>query len=544
MTAEDIRKAEALAPASVAYLTGAITGAAAEHAPVPENAPPSASAVPPPAPGVDAAFELWLARHARNDLGNARRLVARYGCDLLFLREAGWHSWDGARWSREDGARAVELAAYATADAMYGEVAAIELAGPARGEENASFEKRLGTVRKWASGAANAKRISAMIELARPLLERSSAAMDADHFLFNVANGTLALGALEPDGTVAVTLREHRRADLITRVSPVAYDPEATDCPLWRATLDYFLPERDDQVFLQRFFGYALTGSIAEQVILLLYGAGRNGKSTIVETLACLFGDYARGIPISSLTEATLNKGGSEASPDLARLHGARLVRAAEPKRKAALAESLIKQMTGGEPLTTRHLNRGFFEFLPTFKVVVSFNRKPKISGDDDGIWRRIRLLPFTKQIPEDQQDHEFPKKLKGEGSAILNWALDGYRTWRESGLPQSRSIVQATLAFRAESDLIGPFLTSACLVTGKQEDVATAADLWTAYKAWCARNGQEPMYQNSFGRKLGERAGVSRETVHTIRYRGITLVDLTLLSAREDQTNTTPADW
>lgn len=505
--------------------------AAGQASPLPDEPPPSASAVPPPNPGADAAFELWLARHARNDLGNARRLIARRGHDLTWVKAISWHTWDGKRWNADDGDELALISAQAAADAMFGEAAAEELAGRWHGETDASFADRIAAARKWASGSSNFGRITAMLGHAKPLLRRRTADLDADPYLFNVANGTLELGRLEADGSVDIRIREHRRADFITRVSPIAYDPEATECPLWRESLNRFLPDRDVQLHLQRWYGYCLSGSIEEQCVILQHGEGNNFKSTMVAIICYIMGDYAVPIPIASLL-ARSNVRGSEPSPDIARLPGARLVCAAEPRRGAPLDESLIKNMTGGEQLTARHLNRGFIDFKPTFKLVISFNRRPTIVGDDDGIWRRLRLVPFEVQIPDAEVQKEYVEKLKPEGPAILNWALDGYRMWRESGLATPEAVRRATASYRMESDKIGPFLASACIITGKDAQSESAADLWHAYVVWCRRNGARAENQTWLGRRLVERKGIRREVPHNVVYFGIEIVDRSLLDA------------
>jgi len=223
-------------------------------------------------------------------------------------------------------------------------------------------------------------------------------------------------------------------------------------------------------------------------------------------------------------------KSGSEATPDLARLPGARFVRSSEPKQGAVFDESLLKQLTGGEPITVRHLNKGFFDFSPAFKLVLSFNRKPTVRGTDDGIWRRLLMVPFDQQIPTDDVDKNFLALLKEEGPAILNWVLDGYRLWRESGLAIPDKVRDATEAYRADSDPLGNFLDGACVISGVQTDVATSAELFTAYCSWCRKNALEPINSTRFGRRMGERRGVTKIRSGTIRYAGIQLIDRSLL--------------
>jgi len=485
----------------------------------------------PPAPGTDPAFELELAALPRNDIGNAERFMRRRGHDFLWVKDAGWYAWDGKRWNFDGGEVAVRLAAHGVAEAMHEEAVALEKAGPLVDDDETpkQFEERIEKAFKWATGAGNSARLAAMRDEAAARLARRQEELDADPFVFNVANGTLELGQKDAEGGVAVRLRGHDRRDLITRISPVAYDPEASAAPQWRAFLDYFLPDREVQTFLQRYFGYCLTGSIAEQCLVLLHGEGSNGKSTLVDLMAWLLGDYAMLVPIQSLLMND-RKGGSEASPDLARLPGARLVRSSEPKQGATFDESLLKQLTSGEPIAVRHLNKGFFDFLPAFKLILSFNRRPTVRGDDDGIWRRLFMVPFERQIQRERTDKTFLAKLKAEGPAILNWVVDGYRLWRESGLVVPDAVRAATQDYRADSDRLGNFLTAACAVTGDPSDKVTAAEFYTAYAAWCKRNAVEPMSQNAVGRRLSERRKIIKVRVGSVHYQGVRLVDRTLL--------------
>lgn len=512
-------------PAGIAPLDEAAPADAPGRAPEVPDAGPIVLGAQAPEPGADRDFEERLASFARNDAGNAERLIARRGGEFIWLKDAGWFGWHEGHWSLGEGDVLVRLAALETARAMRFEANALFEAGALDGETPKKFKERIDRAHKWTVTSGNAGRLDAMIAWAAPRLRRAVEDLDADPFRFNVVNGTLVLGDIAQGEDVALV--SHNPADLITRQSPVAYDETAAACPLWRGFLDYFLPDRTVQSFLQRWFGYCLTGSTGEQCLVLFHGQGRNGKSTCVDLMSWLMGDYAMGLPIASLLQND-RKGGSEASPDLARLPGARMVRAAEPKQGAAFDESLLKQLTGGEPMAVRHLNKGFFDFLPTFKLVLSFNRRPTVRGDDDGIWRRLLLVPWEVQLPADEVDKHFLDKLKEEAPAILNWVLDGYRMWREFGLQVPDAVKVATEDYRADSDPIGNFIAGACEI--KEGVESTSSQLFTAYNAWCRRNALEPISQTAFGRRLSERKGVKKIRSGTIRYQGIAVVDRGLL--------------
>lgn len=486
----------------------------------------------PPAPGADKDFELELAALPRNDTGNAERFIARRGRDFLWVKDAGWYAWDDRRWDFAGAEVSVRLASDQVAEAMEHEAEAVEAEGAFPGEKPAQTEERIAKAFKWAVTSGNGTRLAAMRESAAAKLARRQDELDDRPFLFNAANCTLELGQPDADGKVDVVKRAHRRADLLTRCSPIAYDPAAAAAPVFRAFLDRFLPDKEVQTFLQSYLGYCLTGSIEEQCLVLMHGEGSNGKSTFVDLMAWILGDYSMLIPIGSLL---LNdrKGGSEASPDLARLPGARLVRSSEPKQGATFDESLLKQLTSGEPIAVRHLNKGFFDFRPTFKLILSFNRRPNVRGDDDGIWRRLFMVPWKIKIKRDQADKKFIEKLKPEGAAILNWLLDGYRIWREKGLVVPEAVRAATDEYRQESDRLGNFLDATCMITGSDKDVESSHDLFTAFAAWCRENALDPMSQTAFGRRMSERPMITKIRHGTIRYQGIKLVERHLIGEK-----------
>lgn len=463
-----------------------------------------------------------LHRFDRNDVGNAKRLVARHGADLLHVADIGWHVWDGARWSLDADGKLVLRRAQRTAKAMKAEAeAAAEAAGPRRrsNARDSAF--------KWAIQAGNQGRLRAMIEQAAPRLGARLADMDAQPLKFNAANGTVLLGDT-PQGendpeTVAVELHPHDRADRITlmagtREAPVAYD-DAARCPEFETFLAAIQPDPEVRGFLQRWFGYCLTGLVDEQAMVLLHGGGRNGKSTLVDTLAHVFGDYARSLPIKSFLRDDRTTGG-QATPDLARLPGARLVRSSEPEPGAQISEAMIKEITGGEPITARHLHQGFFEFAPQFKAVISFNNKPTVRGADDGIWRRLLLVPFEVRI--DRPDLHLKERLKAEAAGILNWLVEGYRQWRARGLMVPDKVRAATDDYRADSDIVGEFLKIA--VVADRQKAVSGAEFYNAFKAWCGKNGIEAPSGTWFGKRLSGRPGIRKVRVGTVRYEGIDL--------------------
>jgi putative DNA primase/helicase len=317
-------------------------------------------------------------------------------------------------------------------------------------------------------------------------------ALDADPWLLNVANGTIDLRTGE--------LRAHRREDLLTRLAPVEYDPDA-QAPCWAAFLERIFAGDGELIgFLRRAVGYSLTGQTGEQVFFILHGTGANGKSTLLEALGAMLGDYGAKTP----TETLLIKRSAGISNDVARLRGARLVTAVEAEDGQRLAESLVKQLTGGDTITARFLYQEAFEFAPTFKLWLATNHKPTIRGTDYAIWRRIRLIPFAVTIPEKEQDRTLPDKLKAELPGILAWAVRGCLEWQREGLGLPEAVKAATAAYQVEQDTLAAWLDACCILSPTA--TARAGQLYKNYRAWAEENGERPMTGHKFGRTLTER--------------------------------------
>lgn len=433
---------------------------------------PTASAAPAP-PG----------HEHTTDLGNARRLVTLFGADLRHCHPWGKDMvWDGRRWAADDTAR-VERLAKDTVRSIYAELAPLT---------DPYARQRLA---KHAAASESARSIGAMIRLARsePTIPVLPADLDRDPWALNVLNGTLDLQT--------GTLRPHRRDDLLTRLAPVAYDPAAL-CPIWEAFLDNSMGGNARLVaYLRRVIGYALTGSVAEQVMWVLFGEGANGKSTFLNAVMGVLGDLYAMQAVPELVMARQ----SEAHPtERADLFGRRLVACVETEQGRRLAESLVKQLTGGERVRARRMREDFWEFDPTHKLFLVTNHKPTIRGADKGIWRRMKLVPFTVTIPDAKKDPALPEKLKAEWPGILAWAVRGCLEWQRSGLDHPPEVENATAAYREEMDTVGAFL-SECCAAGPDEFRVRKTSLYAAYSAWSAKSGDAAIGRNDFNRRLGE---------------------------------------
>jgi putative DNA primase/helicase len=365
---------------------------------------------------------------------------------------------------------------------------------------------------RWAGKSEAWNRQRAMLELVqhqRSIVVRVDE-LDARPWLFNVANGVLDL---EHE-----TLRAHDPVDMLTKRSPVVYDPQAK-APRWEEFLERVVPSSEVREFLQRAAGYSLTGLAVEQVLFLLYGVGANGKTTFLEVIRAVAGDYGQQTPAATL----LSRRGDGVPNDVARLRGARFVSAVETEANRTLAEALVKRLTGGDKIAARFLFKEFFEFDTEFSLWLATNHRPRVRGTDHAIWRRILLVPFTTVIPDDQQDKQLTATLIAkELPGILAWAVRGCTVWREHGLDPPREVTGATTEYRAEQDILGDFIADMCDVVA--DDVESAKNLYDAYRRWCDGNGERPETQKQFGIALAERGFEPTRTRTERQYKGLKL--------------------
>jgi putative DNA primase/helicase len=419
---------------------------------------------------------------ARTDTGNAERLVHRYGQDIRFNWGRGiWHVWNGQCWDPDESGRLEQLAKD-TVRAIPDEAAGI------------SDDDQRQKVLKWAASSESAGKREAMIRLARsePGVPVMPDELDSNIWLLNVRNGTLDLRTGD--------LRPHDRADYITRVIDTEYNPNAT-CPQFDAFLDTIMGGDQELVeYLWRLMGYSLTGSTREQIVIIAYGHGGNGKSTLLSTFRDLLGDYAREADADSFME---QRGGA-IREDIADLDGARFVSASETRDGQRLSEALIKKMTGGERIRARRLYENGYEFLPQFKVWLSTNHKPQIQGTEHAIWRRIRLVPFAVTIPKSEQDPELPAKLRGEWPGILARAVRGCMEWQTDGIGTPKAVQDATNEYREEMDVLSGWIAEECVLGSDKS--APARSLYRSYHNWCEAAGEKPLAQRWFGARLVER--------------------------------------
>jgi putative DNA primase/helicase len=367
----------------------------------------------------------------------------------------------------------------------------------------------------WAKRSESRDRLAAMIALAETeegVVQRADD-FDKGEWLLNVANGSINLRSGE--------LQPHDRGDLITQLSPVAYDPNAS-CPLWDAFLARVLPDQEVRDYVRRAAGYTLTGAIQEHILLFCFGAGRNGKSTFISVLETILGDYATKVRAETLM---LDRYGPDrgATPELVDLRGRRLLTVTELNEGQRLNEALVKDLTGGDRIRARALYQAPITFPPTHKSWMVGNHRPRVIGVDEGIWSRLRLVPFVVQIPLAERDLRLLEKLKAELPGILNWALSGCAEWLREGLQDPPSVFAATDAYRKSEDTLGQFLEDVCLLDAAA--VVTGKALFAAYSQWSADNRERPMNNNRFAAALMERGFTRKRTRRGAVWQGIGLL-------------------
>lgn len=465
-----------------------------------------------------------------NDYGNGKRFTAYFGQDVLFVPRVGWSVWDGRCWTQDDDQLEVRRLAQQVSAKVSREAEFIrledweaeqvengELAREAADEikETTSakrtpeqkaqlkalqvqidraddLKKKLASLRKshhsHAKSAGNTNPINNMMREAQVDVYRSLDALNANKIMFNTENCVLHFEEVDKHpvtGKRAFVLKRqgHHRDLLLSKMMQVEYDPQA-DCPEFKKFLLTILPDPEIREFMKRWFGYSITGLTTEQKLAFLYGSGRNGKSTFLELIAKIMGPYAASVPIESLSGSEQRKG-SDATPDLVRLPGARLVRASEPERGTKMREALIKQLTGGADILVRRMMQEFVEVTPEFSLTIDGNYKPEIRGTDNGIWRRVLLVPFSVSIPDEDVDPLLPQKLWDERSGIFNWLLEGCKSWLEGGLMIPQSVLDATQEYREESDAMLEFIQGCCEVTGSDADFTRSKEMNEAFQWW-----------------------------------------------------------
>ena len=437
------------------------------------------------------------------ELGYAHRLIHVYGGQMRYIPAwRRWLTWDGKRWAHDQTgqvprwakviARRMTTAALAETDK---DKRTSRLAASRRGESSHAI-----------AGALNLASTEHSIVV-------TPGDLDADPFLLNCANGVLDLRTGE--------LGPHLPKLLLTKMTGAAYYPDATGREFSRF-LERIQPDPAMRAYLARLLGHALDGRQVVHILPILFGPGANGKGTLIgNAVLPALGDYADAADPELLTAKTF-----DAHPTgTADLFGLRLAVLHESDHGRRLAEGTVKRLTGGDRIKARRMREDFWHFSPSHTFVMLTNHKPVVGGTDEGIWRRLRLVPFDVVIPPEERDEDLGGKLALELDAILAWLVAGYRQWQASGrLDDPEQVTTATGTYRDESDAVKRFIDDRC-ITGAHF-TARSADLFATWTGWCKAEGVEAGTQTAFSNALTNRGYDKRRGATGFMWHGIGLED------------------
>lgn len=445
--------------------------------------------------------------YAFTDVGNAERICTRYIGEFRFV--PAWDAfivWDkDGRWSKDPAGVGMQRFAKETLRSMLKS----SKPDPADSDSVREYKKSL---RKWSLRCSDAARIAAMTRLTRdePGVSIDHEKLDAKSWLFNVRNGTIDLrkGTLQP----------HRSSDLLTKQAWVRFDPSAK-CPRWEAFLEKVMPDAETRKFLQRFVGYCMTAEVTERMFLVIHGPrGRNGKTLFLRVLQALFGPYAT----TAAPGLLMARKGDAHPAEVADLCGVRLSVASETRKGRVFDEEQVKRLTGNDPVKARLMRENFWTFLPTHKLVIVANHRPRVKDASDSFWDRIVLIPFLTRISESEEDKNLLEKLTRELSGILNWALAGCLEWQKVGLEKPRLAVESTLTYRDDEDQVAQFIADRLVF--EPDGRTSNPDLARAATSWSEQNDVPPIHASDLRDRLRE-AGCRPNKSNGVRlWEGVTL--------------------
>jgi len=436
------------------------------------------------------------------DSTNAARLINEHGRNIRYNKAwKKWIVWNGKFWETDDSGALIHEKGLETVRKIYDEILKTD-----------DHKERI-EIEKYGMLSESVRRRESFVKAAQWIgaLNVKSEDLDPNPWLLNVKNGTVNLLTKE--------FSEHHQENMITKISNVEYDPKA-DCPLWKQFIREIMNYKAELInFVQTAVGWSMTGDTSEQTMFILYGSGANGKSTFLNTINYILGDYAIAADIESFMRKV---NGDQNTNDIARLRGSRFVTTTEAEQGRRLSEPLIKKITGSDPMTARFLYGEFFSFIPTFKIYMATNHKPVIKGTDHGIWRRIKLIPFTTRIEESKQDKDLENKLRNEASGILNWLLEGTERWKREKLKTPDIVLNATEEYRGEMDVIGNFLKEKCFIDLKYS--IRIRELYKAYSDWCDDNKEHAVSERFFSMRLKDMGYEQRRTSEARFWSGLAL--------------------
>lgn len=434
-----------------------------------------------------------------NDMGNADRMIDRYGKVIGYSYiDKTWHFYDGTRWKVDDQGQ-IEKFADDVTEAMDDEKPRIP-------EDD---DKVLKAWEKFKARSKSNRAKKAMIDETKHRVAVKHGDFDKNDILLNTVSGYVDLSS--------GILKDHDVKKRFSKMTNAEYT-DNIDAPEWTQFLSQIFGGDEELIhFVHKAVGYSATGSSREQVMFILYGNGRNGKSLFINTIADILGNYAMTMNVESIMVRRNNGVNS----DIARLEGARMVISSEANEGSRLDEGLVKQMTGGDKVVARQLYGKEFEFSPKFKLWMATNHRPLIRGTDDGIWRRIMLIPFKVQIPQNQVDKDLKFKLQREAAGILNWIVQGAMMWQTEGLQPPQVVTDASKEYRDEMDVIQYFISENCTLGEDYE--APAGELFQVYKQWATESSEYVMSKQKFAQEMRKKFSY-KKTKHGRFYQGFKL--------------------
>ena len=425
-------------------------------------------------------------------------LARVYGDRLMFVHDVEeWHVWDGTRWARDSKHVARRFVIACLHDAFDASLTDPDLRQ---------------TVRQCQTAPA----VEGILKLAQALPEFAVTTddLDRDPYLVNVANGTVDLRAMK--------LRPHDPADRLTKITAGAWHPESAgaEASLWETFLARVLPDEDVRGYFQAFIGLTLCGAAREQIFTIATGKGANGKGVAYNAILHALSDYGHAAESTLFMHSRGSANG--ASPAMFELMGKRFVVVSETERDQPLATALMKSLTGGDPITARPLYGQPVTFAQTFTPLMVTNFLPKIDGTDPAAWRRIRVIPFDVVVPEAERDPELGAKLEAqeEADAVLGWALDGWTDYAANGMPKAEAVMQATDAYRRESDTVARFIADRCVVQSAAR--ATLTDLYAEYEVWSREDGADALHKRQFSEQVEGLGFEKRRGSAGMQFRGL----------------------
>lgn len=423
----------------------------------------------------------WLREQAQShrvQMRVAYELAADCQMKLMHVTGLGWFAYDGSRWAADDGDKTATNAVMQTIRRL---------------SVHSVTDKELYTdlvKSQTASGAKGVLQLAASM----PGISVKATELDADPFVLNTPAGSLDL--------MDFALRPHDPADRLTKITQGSFDPTAP-CDQWTAFLERVLPDPEVRGYLQRVMGVALIGKQLEHILVILTGGGRNGKGVSYETLGYALGDYAHVAPSTLFEQTKGNANG--ASPALFDLRGARFVALSETEKMARLASSLVKSLTGGDPVTARGLYKDPITFIASWLILLVTNHLPTLPADDPAVWERVRVVPFDVFIPEHERDPHLTSKLREEADGILTWAVEGLRSYATDGLNEPDAVKVATSDYAAAQDNVTRFIEAVC-TESPPNGGDTTKELHDAYLDWAIAEGifrEHKLGRTDFGHAL-----------------------------------------